>query len=77
LTWLLLLWGLLPWLLSLFASSRSVTVHLPVSEAAGSLWTVTGRLDGTWLWLGGVHEEFARELGHMYADLPKDQLPFS
>ncbi|MCP4306278.1 MAG: hypothetical protein GY788_15705 [bacterium] len=74
-TWLLLLLGFLPWLFSIFASSRSIVVQLPVADQAERLGKVTGRIDGPWLWLGGVDKRFARELGRMYADLSNDELP--
>jgi len=74
-TWMLLLFGIFPWAVALFASSQSVSVRLPIADKGVGIWAVTGRIDGSWLWLGGVHPAFARELGRMYADLPSDQFP--
>jgi hypothetical protein len=74
-TWVLLLWGLFPWFLTRFYSSRTVTVDLPISDGVGGLLTMSGRVEGAWLWLGGVHEDFARALGRQYAHLPKGELP--
>ncbi|MEN8234680.1 MAG: hypothetical protein ABFR89_07120 [Actinomycetota bacterium] len=72
---LLLVFGLIIFVISRFVSTKTVTVDLPVSDEAGSLWLMGGHIDGDWLWLSGIHAKFARALGEQYADLTEDQLP--
>ena len=72
---LLLVFGLIIFVISRFVSTKAVSVDLPVSDSAGSLWLVGGHIDGGWLWLSGVHAEFAHALGQQYADLDEGQLP--
>ncbi len=72
---LLLVFGLFIFIVSRFAWVRTITIDLPVGDTAGSLWRVGGHIDGDWLWLSGVHPNFARALGQQYAELDESQLP--
>ncbi len=74
-TWAVLLLSAFWWLLSLFGASRDVTVKLPVAGEHVSVRKVKGHLRGDWLWLRGVHPDFAAALGRQYAHLPPAERP--
>ena len=68
--------GLIVFIISRFFSTKVITVDLPVSDGAGSLWVIGGHVEGDLLWLSGVHPNFAHALGRRYADLDDDLRPY-